>query len=47
MKTQESRVKADYRKRVIPELLKKFGFSNVFEAPKIEKIVVNLLSGLL
>ncbi len=31
-----------YNKTVQPELMKKFGYKNVMQAPKIEKIVVNM-----
>ena len=36
------RLKDSYRKEVIPALMKEFGYSNVMEAPRLEKIVVNV-----
>jgi len=36
------RLKQKYREEVIPALMKKFGYKNVMEVPKIEKIVVNM-----
>jgi large subunit ribosomal protein L5 len=37
-----ARLKAKYREEVVPELMKEFGYSNVMQAPKLEKIVVNV-----
>ena len=31
-----------YQKEVIPELVKKFGYTTVMQAPKLEKIVINM-----
>ncbi len=31
-----------YREKVVPELMKKFGFKNVMEAPKLQKININV-----
>ncbi len=36
------RLKKKYKEEVIPALMKKFGYKNVMEVPKIEKIVVNM-----
>ncbi|RKQ61897.1 LSU ribosomal protein L5P [Thermovibrio guaymasensis] len=36
------RLKKRYQEEVIPALMKKFGYKNVMEVPKIEKIVVNM-----
>jgi large subunit ribosomal protein L5 len=36
------RLKEKYRDDVVPELMKEFGYSNLMEAPKLEKIVVNI-----
>ena len=33
--------KNDYRERIVPELMKQFGYSSVMQAPKLEKIVLN------
>lgn len=34
-------LKQDYRDRIIPILMKDFGYSTVMQAPKLEKIVLN------
>jgi large subunit ribosomal protein L5 len=34
-------LKQDYRERIVPELMKQFGYSTVMQAPKLEKIVLN------
>lgn len=31
-----------YREKVVPELMKKFGFKNVMQAPKLQKININV-----
>lgn len=31
-----------YKNEVVPELVKKFGYSSVMQAPKLEKIVINM-----
>ncbi|WP_163328417.1 50S ribosomal protein L5 [Desulfurobacterium thermolithotrophum] len=36
------RLKEKYEKEVVPLLMKKFGYKNIMEVPKIEKIVVNM-----
>jgi large subunit ribosomal protein L5 len=36
------RLKRKYREEVVPMLMKKFGYKNVMEVPRIEKIVVNM-----
>ena len=36
------RLKQKYREEVVPALMKKFGYKNIMEVPKIEKIVVNM-----
>ena len=36
------RLKERYRKEILPTLVREFGYSNVMQAPKIEKIVVNI-----
>src|SRR5450759_356066 len=33
--------KEDYRERIVPILMKEFGYSSVMQAPKLEKIVLN------
>lgn len=37
-----SRLVADYRDRILPELMKEFGYKNVMQAPRLQKIVVNM-----
>lgn len=34
-------LKEKYKKEVIPKMMKKFGYKNIFQVPKIEKVVVN------
>lgn len=34
-------LKEKYKKEIIPEMMKKFGYKNVMSVPKIEKVVVN------
>jgi len=36
------RLRKKYQEEVIPALMKKFGYKNIMEVPKIEKIVVNM-----
>ena len=31
-----------YQKEIVPELVKKFGYTTVMQAPKLEKIVINM-----
>lgn len=37
-----ARLKEKYKKEVVPALMKKFGYKNVMQVPKLEKIVVNV-----
>jgi large subunit ribosomal protein L5 len=37
-----SRLKELYRQEVVPALMKEFGYSNVMQVPRLEKIVVNI-----
>ncbi len=37
-----ARLKEKYQEEIVPELMKEFGYSNVMQAPKLEKIVVNV-----
>jgi large subunit ribosomal protein L5 len=34
-------LKQDYRERIVPVLMKEFGYKSVMQAPKLEKIVLN------
>ncbi len=36
------RIKERYREEVVPALVKEFGYKNVMQAPRLEKIVVNV-----
>lgn len=36
------RLLAHYREKVVPELMKKFGYSNVMQAPRLQKISINV-----
>jgi large subunit ribosomal protein L5 len=37
-----ARLKEKYKKDIVPALMKKFGYKNVMQVPKLEKIVVNM-----
>ncbi len=37
-----ARLKEKYREEIVPELMKEFGYSNVMQVPKLEKIVINV-----
>ncbi len=37
-----TRVKETYQKEIIDGMVKKFGYKNVMQVPKIEKIVINM-----
>ena len=37
-----SRLKERYQKEVVPELIKRFGYRNPMQVPKVEKIVINM-----
>ena len=37
-----ARLKDKYREEIVPELMKEFGYTNVMQVPKLEKIVVNI-----
>ena len=34
-------LKKDYRERIVPILMKEFGYTTLMQAPKLEKIVLN------
>jgi len=36
------RLKKRYREEIVPALMKRFGYRNVMEVPRLEKIVVNI-----
>jgi large subunit ribosomal protein L5 len=37
-----SRLKDKYRDDVVPALMQKFGYKNIMQAPKIEKVIINM-----
>jgi len=37
-----SRLKEKYTKDIMPQMMKKFGYKNVMQVPKIDKIVINM-----
>lgn len=37
-----NRVKANYIENIVPALIKKFGYKNVNQVPKLDKIVINM-----
>jgi large subunit ribosomal protein L5 len=37
-----ARLKEVYTKEIIPQLMKEFGYKNVMQVPKLEKIVINM-----
>ncbi|MGY3775745.1 50S ribosomal protein L5 [Helcococcus sueciensis] len=38
----DSRLKVKYKEEVLPALMKEFNYKNVMQAPKLEKIVINI-----
>ena len=36
-----NRVREQYKKEVVPALMKKFGYTSVMQCPRLEKIVIN------
>ncbi|MDX9752792.1 MAG: 50S ribosomal protein L5 [bacterium] len=37
-----SRIEKDYKERILPEMMKNFGYKNIMQVPKLEKIVINM-----
>ena len=37
-----SRLQEKYENEVVPALMEKFGYKNIMEVPKLEKIVINM-----
>ncbi|MBC7106789.1 MAG: 50S ribosomal protein L5, partial [Firmicutes bacterium] len=37
-----SRLREKYQKEVVPALMKKFGYKNIMQVPKLEKVVINM-----
>lgn len=42
MSDYSPKLKARYKDQVVPALVKEFGFANVMQAPRLEKIVLNM-----
>ncbi len=40
-----ARLKDLYRREIVPQMMKRFGYRNVMQVPRIEKIVVNIGAG--
>lgn len=40
-KKNEATLRKDYTERIVPSLMKEFGYKSVMQAPKLEKIVIN------
>ena len=40
-----AKLREEYTKRVVPALMKKFGYKNRLQAPRLEKVVVNVGAG--
>jgi large subunit ribosomal protein L5 len=41
-KNYKARLYGSYKEKVVPALMKKFAYKNIMQAPKIEKIVINM-----
>ncbi|MFN3728769.1 MAG: 50S ribosomal protein L5 [Fimbriimonadaceae bacterium] len=41
----QPRLKKQYKDEVLPKLMEKFGYTSVMQAPKLEKIVINMGTG--
>ena len=42
LRTPESRLHAKYRQEVVPAMMRKFGWDNPNQVPRVEKVVVNI-----
>ena len=42
LRTPQSRLLKRYRDEIVPALMKEFGFTNPWQAPRLEKVVVNM-----
>jgi large subunit ribosomal protein L5 len=42
MADYKPRLIADYKEKIVPSLMKRFGYKNVSQVPRLEKIVVNM-----
>lgn len=39
---EQTRLKQMYRERVLPQLMQEFGYQNTMQAPRLQKVVVNI-----
>ncbi|MBW2404030.1 MAG: 50S ribosomal protein L5, partial [Deltaproteobacteria bacterium] len=42
MSDYQPRLRTKYKDEIIPQLMKDFGFKNVMQVPKLDRIVVNM-----
>ncbi|HEX9655242.1 MAG TPA: 50S ribosomal protein L5, partial [bacterium] len=42
MAEYKPRLIAEYHEKIVPTLMKRFGYKNIMQVPKLEKIVVNM-----
>ena len=42
IKNTPNRLQVQYKETVVPELMKKYGYKSVMEAPKLVKVVINI-----
>ena len=40
-----SRLKEQYQNEIVDAMIKKFGYKNIMEVPKLDKVVINIISG--
>ena len=41
-RAEQARLQAIYREKIVPELMKKFGYKSVMQVPRLEKITLNM-----
>ncbi len=42
MAQQQARLQQIYREKIVPELMKKFGYKSIMEVPRLTKITLNM-----
>jgi large subunit ribosomal protein L5 len=42
MSQQQARLQQIYREKIVPELMKKFGYKSIMEVPRLTKITLNM-----
>ena len=42
IKNTPNRLQVQYKETVVPELMKKYGYTSVMQAPKLVKVVINI-----